>query len=81
VSAPAKLKWTKTADGWISIGALLTARVGDPIGPLQFSHWSVYENDLSWGSGGTSSVRQSKRQAELEIARVYALKARGASDV
>jgi hypothetical protein len=76
-----KNKWQKTEDGWISLGASLTARVGFPSGPLQFSHWSVYESDHSrgWGSGGTSSVQNSKKQAELEIARVYALKARGAA--
>jgi hypothetical protein len=76
-----KVKWQKTADGWVSLGASLTARVGELAGPMQFSHWSVSESDHTrgWGSGGTSSVRQSKREAEREIARVYAIKTRGAA--
>jgi hypothetical protein len=65
-----KLKWSKTADGWVVLGANFSARVGDPGGPLGFSHWSVYHGNERGGSGGTSSVLHSKREAEREVERL-----------
>jgi hypothetical protein len=64
-----RLKWTKADDGWVCVGADFTAKVGNPKGPLGFSHWSVRCGGKEGGSGGTSSVAQSKRSAESEVDR------------
>jgi hypothetical protein len=69
-----KLKWTKADgfDGWTATGVNFQARVWNPKGPLGFCHWSVLFADRPAGSGGTSSLVQSKRSAEHEVERMTA---------
>ncbi len=64
-----KLKWTKSGRDWFAIHGKFRAEVKGPNGPLGFCHWSVRAGDRSGGSGGTSSVQQSKRSAENEVER------------
>ncbi len=63
------LTWTKCGRDWFAIYGKFRADVKGPHGPLGFCHWSVRAGNKSGGSGGTSSVRQSKRAAEVELAR------------
>ena len=64
-----KLDWTKSGRDWFAIYGQFKAKVGGPSGPLGFSHWSVYAGDRAGGSGGTSSIQMSKREAEREVER------------
>jgi hypothetical protein len=64
-----KIEWTKSGRDWFGIYGRFRAEVRGPNGPLGFCHWSVRASEQRGGSGGTSSVRASKRAAENEIVR------------
>lgn len=72
-----KLAWVKGDAGWLGIYGKFRAVVNKPSGPLNMSHWSVYAGDKRGGSGGTSSVRASKRAAENEVSRFAEFLRRG----
>ncbi len=65
--------WKRTANGdWIALIAGVNAEVNKPSGPLGFAHWSVRAGDKRGGSGGTSSISQSKYAALNEAWRFAA---------
>lgn len=64
-----KLRWIKALDGWVASKGNIGAKVRNPTGPLGYSHWSVWSGHKNGGSGGTSSVAASKREAEREVER------------
>ncbi len=65
-----ELDWTKSGRDWFGICGQYRAEVKGPSGPLGFSHWSVKFGDKRGNSGGTSSVRSSKKAAEAECDRL-----------
>lgn len=67
-----RLEWTKSGRDWIGIYGQFRAKVFASRGPLGHVSWTLYAGKTNCGSGGTSSIKASKRAAEIAVERVVA---------